>query len=519
MRVQQERRTGRVRVMLLFVAVACCAGIQAQPQPHLCAISGQSADAALFDLSQVEFVSEPLPILVGHRGLSFQTISRVVGLQPMVFETLDVSLDDRTSTTMCERMRIYSVDARLRDILPQLRFNDLVKTTMVLAEGGRTKLILSRLEKISPAPAYFHGRAGDSVCPNRTGTLAAYTKPSGETIIVHNDGAISYEDAHLNEFVRERLDAEGMTRLLQAFQSAGFNALGSQMPPIDDTRSQASITLICARHQQVPAPGHEAALAPLMRIMDEAKLKALAQTHYLLTYAERREATFLEWPFAQAPLEKMEALEEAADREVTQACKEKREPHGPAYDMLHQPVPTAFLAKLPRAFFLVGARDEPHPYVYVKAGKRVFRVEKPPGADQPRASDSTYDFLEVHETREPEVALARLAAKVKEPSTCCGGPPAPPPPSSATATEREAFCSLLMGIHGGVLWPADLGIELRRIPAGGQAVSQAEYSKHERVYRELLAAGVCGSGWGVDFLEGAYVYIGIRLTRVEGEKR
>lgn len=337
----------------LLVAVVGCMGVNAQPQTgqsgvpavSACSLSGQFPEAGPFDRSQVEFVSGPPAALPAKPSLSFQTISRVIGLQPLVFETLDISLDDRTSMLLCQRTHIKAVDARLRDTLPQLRFNDLVKATMAMAEGGSAKLVLSGLEKISGTPAFFHEHASVSICPNRTGTLAAYSQPSGETVIVHNDGSISYEDARFNEFNQQQLDPAEMARLLAAFQNAGFDALASE-PPINDIESQPSVTLICARHQRVPVPGHEAALAPVIRAIEQAKAKALSETYYLLSISERREITFLEWPFPRMPLEKMPALEEASRKELLDACKEKRRPQG-AYLLLNQQAPAWFFGLVP----------------------------------------------------------------------------------------------------------------------------------------------------------------------------
>jgi hypothetical protein len=479
-----------------------------------CEISGQLQGPAAFDPGQVEFVPVPSP-----DGLSFQTISRVVGLQPLVFETLDVSLDDRYAVTMCEAMRVYSVDSRLRDLLLQLRFNDTVKATMMLAAGGKQRLVLSGLEKVSGAPTYFHERAGDSVCPNRTGTLVAYTRPSGETIIMHNDGAISYQDAHFNEFNRQRLDPGALTHLLQSFRSTGFDGLPDQMPPIDDARSQTAITLVCGRHQHVIVAGREMALASVLRNLDEAKAKALSETYYLLTYQRRHEVTFLDWPFPQLPLEKMEALREASMRECEAARNEKRRPGG-VYIVMEQDAPAWFLMKLPLARFDYpeGPREDPHRYVYCKAGARIFRVEKDPGAGEPGEHCSSWDCLGLTEALEPTAALARAEAAAKKAPSCCFS-------TSVNGSERgpdnaayERLCSPLMGVRGGVRWPVGTAVELSKVPAAGQRIDEQEFAKHPDLYRELLAAGNCGKDVGIDFLDGSTLYQTVRLVRLEGAK-
>ena len=63
-----------------------------------------------------------------------------------------------------------SVDSRLRSILPQLRVNDLVYGTVMASEGGLTKFVLTKTEKIAGSPRYFHENPKDGPCQNRSGT-------------------------------------------------------------------------------------------------------------------------------------------------------------------------------------------------------------------------------------------------------------------------------------------------------------------------------------------------------------
>jgi hypothetical protein len=347
----------------------------------------------------------------------------------------------------------------------------------------------------------------------------AYTRPSGETIIVHNDGAISYQDAHFNEFNRQRLDPGALTRLLQSFPTAGFDVLPDQMPPVDDTQSQAAIALVCGRHQRVMVAGHEAALAPVLRNLDQAKAKALSETYYLLTYRKRHEVAYLDWPFPQMPLEKMEALQEASMRECDAARKEKRRPGG-VHLVMEQDAPAWFLMKLPLAYFDYpeGPREDPHRYVYCKAGARIFRVEKDPGAGEPGQHCSSWDCLELTEALEPAAALERAEVAAKAEPSCCVSTSVNGSEKSAKNAAYERLCSPLMGIHGGVRWPAGTAVELAKVPAAGQRVDEQEFAKHPDLYRELLAAGNCGKDVGIDFLDGSTLYRTVRLVRLERTK-
>ena len=227
--------------------------------------------------------------------------------------------------------------------------NDLVQTSMVLAQGGSGALVLTSAEKLPGERAYFHARADESVCPNRTGTLAAYRQPSGESLTVYNDGAITYQDAHATVFERQRLGREDLAHLMQAFQGVGFNGLANSMPPVDRTQGQASVTLICARHQRVLLSGNQPAPAALMQSLEQVKAKALAEADYRLTYDEKREITFLSWPFPQLPVSQAGSkIREAAKEEFDARCA-VRLVRGD-YRLFHQELPHEFFTKLPTSY-------------------------------------------------------------------------------------------------------------------------------------------------------------------------
>ena len=123
--------------MFLLIAAIGFAPARAQIPPETsasklaaaCTLSGQLPEAA-FDPNLVEFVAHPQPLLSPFTnedvGLSFKVIARVVGVRPLVFEILDQEKlrDTYEALPPCELQRIYSVDARLRNVLPGLRFGD-----------------------------------------------------------------------------------------------------------------------------------------------------------------------------------------------------------------------------------------------------------------------------------------------------------------------------------------------------------------------------------------------------------
>jgi hypothetical protein len=487
---------GRAARLLLSVALGA-AGAKGQSVTRsgdslsaaACTLSGQLPEQA-FDPQMVEFVSDLVPV-GDAAGFRVRMIARVVGVRPLVIEVLDSDVADQGGLR-CELRRIHSADARLRDILPQLRFNDLVQTSMVLAQGGTGALVLTAAEKIQGEPAFFHARADESVCSNRTGTLVAYRQPNGESTTVYKDGAISYRDAHATVFDRQALGQEDLARLMQTFQGAEFNVLANSMPAVDRTHGQASITLICARHQRVLLSGNQPALVPLIQSLELVKAKALADTVYRLTYDEKREITFLSWPFPQLPVSQAGSrIREAAQEEFDARCA-VRLVRGD-YRRFHQELPREFFTKLPVAYSKSPDAD-PNRDAYVRSGSRVYRVTWSTCGDDGPDCKNLYQLsrLSVDEVLTPENRMKLIPDRT---------PPA-----------REIGCSSLAGIRS-LLWPSSAGLALRSVPRDGQAVTSAGFARDEHLYRELLAAASCGNG--IDFVEGAYWYRNVRMVHVD----
>ena len=518
-RLQPRSRPLEPGVLMLLLLSALFGAVCAEGQsgmasnsslsPGACVLSGQLPEQP-FDPQMVEFVSAPKPPADGAPSFSVQMIARVVGVRPLVIEVLDTDVADQGGLRTCQRKRIYSVDSRLQGILPQLRFNDRVRARMSLASGGTEALVLTGLERIPGEPVYFNESAQDTVCSNRSGTLVAYQSPTGEILSVHDDGSIDYRDTHSNVFDRQRLGQEDLAKLMQSFQSAGFNALPNTLPPADKTQGQPSITLICARHQRVLIPGNTAALAPVIQSLERVKAKALAQAYYFLKYDEKRQITFLAWPFSQLPIDQAQGKIRAASSEEFAARCARRPVRGD-FRMFHQDLPAEFFMKLPSN----NPKDpdtDPNRDAYVQAGSKIYRVIWLNGGDQIQDWRDLHRLcqLDVVELVTPETLLKPLPAAA--PPAAEGGCPVAP---AAICTPRAADsgCSALAGIRS-VLWPADGGVALRDVPSSGQSIASEEYAKHEALYRELLAAGGCGDG--IDFVEGRYWYRNVRMLHLDG---
>ena len=144
------------------------------------------------------------------------------------------------------------------------------------------------------------------------------------------------------------------------------------MPPVDGTQGQASVTLICARHQRVLLPVTCLHWPPLMQSLEQVKAKALAEADYRLTYDEKREIAFLTWPFRKLPVSQAGSkIREAAKEEFDARCAVRLVRRD--YRMFHQELPREFFTKLPASFSKSPDAD-PNRDAYVRSGSRIYRV-------------------------------------------------------------------------------------------------------------------------------------------------
>ncbi len=349
-------------IALALVPLIVADGQTSLSPPVACSLSGQAGET--FDPTQVEFVSNPKPASLGDqkRGFTLDFVARIVSLRPLIVEMLDFSGDQAVQAHSCQIMRIFSADARMRPVLERLRFNDVVKGELVLSEAGLAKFLLTNLQKVQGAPAYFHEREKAN-CDDRTGTLIDYQTPR-ERLVLYNDLTISYRDSR--DFTgkvwdRQKLETEALNRLMQSFGDVKFNAFPSRKFT-EERANESAITLVCARYQKVMLDGPEAALAPVLRSLNDMRGVALANTSYLLSYKEKREIAFLDWPLPELPPDQAETLKPYASSDEEQAEFSNR-PIDSRFRAFEQRLPQNFLDKIPSD---AGA--------YVKSGSRIFRL-------------------------------------------------------------------------------------------------------------------------------------------------
>ena len=503
---QLFRFNPRPRAVLCALSLFCIligAQYQAQAQsgnadsayPSVCALSGQVPEQGGFDPAQVEFVSKPQPFSFDGKSMPpFQLIARVLGLRPLVFEVLDQNDDEVTKAKgPCERVRIYAVDERLGKVLPRLRFGELVKVTEIITQGNHNP-VLTALEKIEGAPVYFQEAARTGLCSNRSGTLVQYRTRFGATVVVNRDGSIYFHDEVWRVFNRRRADPEDLVNLMKTLQQAGFNSFTSQKWEVGDHSVGTYIALACSRFQKVLIADHDAeALAPAVQILEKIKAKALSNTYYSLTYDEKREIQFLDWPLPQVALDQVENIKHKAQWEEPRPNTPK-----PATQedlkLARLPLPPEFYAKLPIPYPGLKPED-PNRDVYVRDGSRIYRVAKNP-ANSYGSDAGTVFGIQVQEVVSAEAALAALPA-----------------------VPRNEPWSRLVNAFGGYIWPEGMGVRLGQILDNHQAITNEEYSRHQPLYSDLLYTEIGGPGGGVNFIEGRFRYTNVRLTQLERESR
>jgi hypothetical protein len=522
-RLRELAATGPLAALLLFgvLGVEPVPAQESRVPTGACAASGQLPEAP-FDPDYVEFVSNPQPFHSPFAGIqpplsdkklamiaalgpptSFQVVARVVGLRSPVLEILDSDLN-LPIVTNYEMARIYSVDARLRNVLPTLRFGDLVKARVSVAQNSVSLRLLSSVEKIQGELEFFHNPPPRGDLTNRAPLLVLYRKFAGETLIVRTDGSIYYEDTFANRFRRQSFTEDELARLMRTFRDTGFNRFPSSLPALGEAGRIPAVTLVCTRHQRVLIARNETALAPLLAALEEIKAKAISGGHYVLKYTEKRPATILDWPFPNLPLSRALEITNAALSQKAKAGQPGVSPSDTTTAAL-QELPADVLAKLPDLLTPPNGPPDPNRSVLMREGTRLFRVEKSCWGANPNCK--TFAGLLKSELLPADVFLAQLAPARTAPSSL-GQIYFPNVPRD----QPPAF-SRLHDARYGLLWPADASLRLADVPPEGLTIASGEFARSERLYRELYATATDG----LRFVEGGFIYEGVRVVRTDAD--
>ena len=440
-----------------------------------CPLAGQSREPQPSSPPQVVYLQNPKPYdfaeILGQTGpqvdLRFEPTVRVVSTHPLTLDVLAVaSPAQKVFVEQCGfTIFVPLADARLKSVLSKLKFNQVVEATLFY--GGNQEfphdLVLSELAVDVAPPS--NGAAG--TCPSQSGLLLSY-RGLVEYVNVYTDGTILYQDVLFNHFATQKLSHEELAQLLGTFAGQNFGSIHSN-PPLGDLRlSRNSLTLICTRLQNVSLPGLESKLSPLISRLEGLKARATSQTYYLLLVKSRAKLTVHEWPFPRVSLSQLH-IGHPAGVGAPADLKEK--------------LPADVLSVIP-----VGVGAEQSTDNYFTDRGTIYRVNRWSCGIRP-ACDAFEDLF-AHEIRPAEDLVAESHEDPKNPSA-----------GTVLAVVQP-------------IWPPGVEAHLSQVPAQGQRISKEEYEKHLPLYLQLAKAGSY-NGLGVDLIEDAYLYHGVRICQVD----
>jgi len=405
----------------------------------------------------------------------FDLTARIVSMRPLMVDVLDVGGPMGSDEgRMCGFATLSGVDAKLKPLLPSLKFGKVVKLRLLWSgtDFNHSQMVVTSIN--------FDAKPDDGpgACPSKSGIAVSIRGPV-PYVNVYNDGTLYYMDYYFNTFRTEKLSPDEMAHLFKAFAESSFNSLPSS-PPAPGKVDSHSVTLVCSRYQRVPDTGLESKLAPVMQQFDLLKARATEHTYYLLMTSGRRKLTILDWPFTQVRLSDIANLRNHPDS------------HPPA---LQEIVPTDFMAKLPQQPTSPGKPDEDPPsrYVYVRDEGRLYRVIRNAcwGATPHCTTFQDLGAYLVEQVRPGDLTVRLPSEKV------------------TTLPPREG---VLFGGSPALEWPSYLDIDIAEVGKEGHRLTNQEFDS-QPLYYHLFERGV--GGMGFRFVDGDYIYNDVRVCRVD----
>ena len=354
--------------------------------------------------------------------------------------------------------------------------------TVMASEGGLTKFVLTKTEKIAGSPRYFHENPKDGPCQNRSGTLIVH-RSRFENLSVFNDLTIVFSDRRGHVFARQKLGPELLSRLMQSFKDAGFNALPGSKWTVDNS-GLPYVTLICGRYQKVRIEDHQAALAPVLHVLDEVRDAALANTYYQLSYKGKAEINIVEWPLRDLAPDQVTQLKPFADDDDKRSKFAKRpiDQDTRRSNNVCRRISWIKFRRCPRL------RDRRFP-TPTSAG--IEAVSGDQGEPGPGERAGTLYTLRIQGIKPPADAFVKPSELGFNPG-----------------------CTNVAGTRS-LYWPSDTEVKLGDLPVAGLRVSREEYA--QRPFYEKIFDACLGDGF--DFIEGNYIYKKVNLTRLEQDAR
>src|SRR5579863_4233 len=197
------------------------------PVPPECADVGQSSAPNL--APQVTFVDNPKPVdlspFIGSAKarstaaqMYFDLTARIVSMRPLMVDVLDVGGPMGSDEgRMCGFATLSEVDAKLKPLLPSLKFGKVVKLRLLWSgtDFNDSQMVVTSIN--------FDAKPDDrpGACPSKSGIAVSIRGPV-PYVNVYNDGTIYCMDYYFNTFRTEKLSPDEMAHLFKAFAESSF---------------------------------------------------------------------------------------------------------------------------------------------------------------------------------------------------------------------------------------------------------------------------------------------------------
>jgi len=314
------------------------------------------------------------------------------------------------------------------------------------------------IKRFKGRPSYYHEDLSGFPSFSRSGTLIRYHSFESGTLIIYRDSIVYYKDKNGNILEGEKLSASEINSLLTSFASANFDILESK-----DSYAQhePAITLICNRYQNVILEGNENSLNPVLAELEQIISKFQEKFDLLIKYEEKKQVQVIDWPMTDYPLSQIKKYHDEA-LVIYRSTGKVQENH-PAYTS----VPEEVLSTLSP---LASVDEGP----FYKSEGKVYLVSKGYGCTPSSevCKDGTLYTIGAKEITEPVDKLGDT--------------------------------------H---LWPSATEISLKDVKQNGGVLPQEIYMRNKSFFDKLAG------GLGTRFLEDEYIYVRVKMYRVDLEQK
>ena len=385
-------------------------------------------------------------------------IARLLKKDPLVIEVLD---RDPWSNFVRDSLGIEDELSAREDVfdeLETLEFGDIFEAKQYSYLVGGIELGMASgvydIKKFGGEPDYYHRDLSNFPGFSRTGVLIRYYSFELGTLIIYKDGTVYFKDKDGNVLEEEKLSTSDINNLLKLFRQINFDALESKD---NYAQYEPAVTLICNRYQNILIKDKENTLKPLLREFEKLILDLQENFEFQIKYEDKVKVEIIDWSLKEFPLSDIKKYHDEALAYYRSTGKVKED--SPSYTEIPAEVLSVLtpLASIDRGPFF-------------KSEGKVYLVSEGYGCtpDSEVCKNNTLYTIGAKEITEPSDKLG--------------------------------------DIH---VWSNSIGVSLGDIPKGGRILSKGIYEQNKAFFDKL------GEGLGTRFLEGEYIYVRVRLYRVD----